>query len=96
MPQVWIAIFFILLAMTELYQSIEKIDLPFPVYLVLGTLLAIASNYHQHQALFTQDRTLTLPENEESPVLTSIELPILPISTNNHAEISESIERDRA
>ncbi len=96
MPQVWIAIFFILLAMTELYQSIEKINLPFPVYLVLGTLLAVASNYHQHQALLIQDRTLTLPENEESPVLTSIELPVLPISINNNGETNESVNNDRA
>jgi hypothetical protein len=47
MPQFWIAIFFMLLAVTELYQSIKDIDLPLPVYLVLGTILAVASNYQQ-------------------------------------------------
>ncbi len=45
MPQFWIAIFFILLAIAELYQSVRAIALPFPAYLVLGTLLAVASNY---------------------------------------------------
>jgi hypothetical protein len=47
MPQFWIAIFFMLLAVAELYQSIKDIDLPLPVYLVLGTILAVASNYQQ-------------------------------------------------
>jgi hypothetical protein len=47
MPQFWIAIFFILLAVAELYQSIKDIDLPLPVYLGLGTILAVASNYQQ-------------------------------------------------
>jgi hypothetical protein len=44
MPQFWIAIFFILLAGAELYQSVKEIALPFPVYLVLGTVLAVAAN----------------------------------------------------
>ena len=47
MPQFWIAIFFLLLAVAELYQSIKDIDLPLPVYLGLGTILAVASNYQQ-------------------------------------------------
>jgi hypothetical protein len=47
MSQFWIAVFFILLAIAELYQSIKDIDLPLPVYLGLGTVLAIASNYQQ-------------------------------------------------
>jgi hypothetical protein len=47
MPQFWIAIFFILLAVAELYQSIKDIDLPLPIYLGLGTILAVASNYQQ-------------------------------------------------
>ncbi len=59
MPQFWIAIFFILLAATELYQSIKDINLPFPVYLVLGTILAVAAN-SQRQFSFTQDRQVTL------------------------------------
>jgi hypothetical protein len=60
MPQFWIAIFFILLAVAELYQSIKDIDLPLPVYLGLGTILAIASNYHQRSS-FSPDLQLTLP-----------------------------------
>ena len=94
MPQVWIALFFILLALTELYQSIQKIDLPFPVYLVLGTLLAVASNY-QYKVLFDQTRSVTLPESGKMSALTSIQLPVLPISTNNDAKTNETANNDR-
>ncbi len=45
MPQFWIAVFFILLAIAQLYQSVKEIALPLPAYLVLGALLAVASNY---------------------------------------------------
>ena len=58
MPQFWIAIFFILLAVAQLYESIKKIELPLPVYLVLGTILAIASNFHQKFSL-SPDRSPT-------------------------------------
>lgn len=54
MPQFWIAIFFIFLAAAQLYDSIKNINLPFPVYLVLGTLLAVASN---SQAKFSPSYT---------------------------------------
>jgi hypothetical protein len=58
MPQFWIAIFFMLLAAAQLYESIKKIELPLPVYLVLGTILAIASNFHQESSL-SSDRSPT-------------------------------------
>jgi hypothetical protein len=77
MPQFWIAIFFILLAIAELYQSIKDINLPFPVYLVLGTVLAVASNSHSKFS-FSHDRQTTLPAiNESDPVLVAVETNIL-------------------
>jgi hypothetical protein len=77
MPQFWIAIFFILLAIAELYQSIKNIDLPLPVYLGLGTILAVASNYQQ-QLLFERDRQITqLPTSTADPVLSSVPAPLL-------------------
>ena len=87
-PQFWIAIFFILLAVAELYQSIKEIDLPFPVYLVLGTLLAVASNY-QHQTTLGQIQQVTLEEIKTAdPVLSSIQSPVLPAR--------EKVREDRA
>ena len=93
MPQVWIAIFFILLAVTELYQSIKEIDLPFPVYLVLGSILAIASNY-QHKVLCGQAREITPLELGIAPVLKSTQLPVLPTPVNHDAKAYGSIDED--
>jgi hypothetical protein len=86
MPQAWIAIFFILLAVAELYQSVKDITLPFPIYLVLGAVLAVASNYQQPLG-FGQTQKVTLQEiKEPSPVLTAIETPLLNVSENSDRE----------
>jgi hypothetical protein len=52
MVQLAIALFFGLFAIVEIYQSVKNVQLPMPIYLVLGILLAIASN-------------ATLPNNNE-------------------------------
>ena len=44
MVQLSIVLFFGLFAVVEMYQSIKNVQLPLPVYLMLGMLLAIASN----------------------------------------------------
>ncbi len=44
MVQLSIVVFFGLFAAVELYQSVKNVQLPMPVYLVLGILLAVASN----------------------------------------------------
>ncbi len=44
MVQLSIVLFFGLFAVVEIYQSLKSVQLPMPVYLVLGILLAIASN----------------------------------------------------
>ena len=83
MPQFWIAIFFILLAIAQLYQSIKDINLPLPVYLVLGTMLAVASNA-QHKFSFDRDRQVILPEVKKTdPVLNSIQTPLLTTTDPN-------------
>jgi hypothetical protein len=64
MPQFWIVFFFILLAVAELYQSVKDITLPFPVYLILGAVLAVASNY-QHQISSAQNQRVTLQELDQ-------------------------------
>jgi hypothetical protein len=85
MAQFWIAIFFILLSIAQLYQSIKDINLPFPVYLVLGTILAVAAN-PQHKFSFVPTQQVTLPEvktpdpalttaAQTSPVLTATDTP---------------------
>jgi hypothetical protein len=80
MAQFWIAIFFIFLAVAQLYQSIKDINLPLPVYLVLGAMLAVASN-SQQQLSFTPARQITLPTPEElEPILSLI--PAHPFADN--------------
>jgi hypothetical protein len=86
MAQFWIAIFFILLAIAQLYQSIKDINLPFPVYLVLGTVLAVAAN-PQHKFSFVPTQQVTLQEIKTpdpvlataatSPILTAIDTPAI-------------------
>jgi hypothetical protein len=44
MVQLSIVLFFGLFAVVETYQSVKNVQLPMPVYLILGILLAIASN----------------------------------------------------
>ena len=76
MPQFWIAIFFIVIAIAQLFQSIKEIDLPFPVYLVLGTVLAIASNA-AGKLSFSPAPATRSELKEPDPVLTSAQSPIL-------------------
>ncbi len=66
MPQFWIAIFFTLLAVAELYQSIKDVDLPLPVYLGLGMILAVASNYQQQLPFDSALVKTTLVENSSA------------------------------
>jgi ABC-type Na+ efflux pump permease subunit len=48
MVQLSIVVFFGLFAAVEIYQSVKNVQLPMPVYLVLGILLAVASNASRH------------------------------------------------
>jgi hypothetical protein len=90
MPQFWIAIFFILLAVAELYQSVKEIALPFPAYLVLGTLLAVASNY-QYKAKIGTLHSVPRPEVKVAdPSLSSSQLPSLPTAASA-ADLADSV-----
>jgi hypothetical protein len=73
MPQFWIATFFILLAVAQVYQSIKDINLPLPVYLVLGTVLAVASNANQKLAFgASSDARVSIQEiKEPAPAISS-------------------------
>jgi hypothetical protein len=88
MTQFWIAIFFMLLAVAQLYQSIKDINLPFSVYLVLGTILAIAAN-PQHKFSFVPSQPVTLPEiKTPDPVLTTAAATSPQLTTTNIPEIA--------
>ncbi|MCY7369275.1 MAG: hypothetical protein LH474_14135 [Chamaesiphon sp.] len=85
MPQFWIAIFFIFLAVAQLYDSIKDINLPFQVYLVLGTLLAVASN---SQAKFSLD-------HPRQPAATGLPLAALGLSVSQATLLAPATSKDR-
>jgi hypothetical protein len=92
MPQFWIAIFFILLAATQLYQSIKDINLPFPVYLVLGTVLAVAAN-SQHKFSFIPHQQVIQAIKAPEPVLSTQTAPILTATeATTPVQLVETIE----
>ena len=91
MPQFWIAIFFITLAIAQLFQLIKEIDLPFPVYLVLGAVLAITSNA---QGMFSFDRAKAIIPviQDPAPILKSVQPPISIAASPTNSHRSEDGE----
>jgi hypothetical protein len=87
MPQFWIAIFFMLLAAAQLYESIKEIELPLPVYLVLGTILAIASNLHQNFSLSSDQLSIKIQPQAASPILCDATSQLL--ASAEHQDIHE-------
>lgn len=50
--RVWLACFFLLFALAELFDWIKHISLPLPIYILGGAFLAIASNFNKHWGVF--------------------------------------------
>ena len=87
MAQFWIAVFFILLASAQLVQSIKEIVLPFPVYLILGMVLAIAANPRSRLA-FIPTQQVTLQEIKvPHPVITAPDRPLIAANPHNVAPV---------
>jgi hypothetical protein len=73
MVQLAIALFFGLFAIVEIYQSVKNVQLPMPIYLVLGILLAIVSN-----ATLQNSSEQITTENINPPIPTTPPAPQLP------------------
>ncbi|MEA5603852.1 hypothetical protein [Nostoc sp. UHCC 0252] len=43
--KVWLACFLVLFALAELFDWLQKFNLPLPIYILGGAFLAVASNY---------------------------------------------------
>ncbi|GEM_PF-4072586 len=92
MAQFWIAVFFILLAIVQLFQSIQAINLPFPVYLILGMVLAIAAN-PQLKFSFGANQPVTLQEPKKlDPVSTAQTTTLLAAGDTQIAAKLDAIE----
>lgn len=59
--RIWLITFCILFAATQLWEWIEHLRVPFPVYWVAGIALAIASNYRRVFPQGDRERDVKLP-----------------------------------
>jgi hypothetical protein len=80
MVQLAIVVFFGLFATVEIYQSVKNIQLPLPIYLALGIVLAVVSNLSglrqtpaSEPTLFVMAPTNSLGAQEEIQVISSID-----------------------
>ncbi|MBD2357196.1 hypothetical protein H6G41_21650 [Tolypothrix sp. FACHB-123] len=66
--RVWLACFFVLFALAELFDWVKEFSLPLPIYILGGAFLAVASNYDKIVGSYLSDRTI-----ERSPQPTPLE-----------------------
>jgi len=43
--RIWLACFFVLFALAQFFDWLQKFNLPLPIYILGGAFLAVASNY---------------------------------------------------
>ncbi|MUL34996.1 hypothetical protein [Gloeocapsopsis dulcis] len=72
--KVWLACFFLLFALAELFQWAKQFSFPLPIYILGGAFLAIASNYDKLGGL----RSLA---HHEQPIVNSASQPSITDST---------------
>ncbi|GAB4370598.1 MAG: hypothetical protein Kow00121_11440 [Elainellaceae cyanobacterium] len=68
--QVWVVCFVIFFGSAELYQWVQGITLPMPVFVIAGALLAIASNadkFPRKSTLLTSPTSVSSPAPPASP-----------------------------
>jgi hypothetical protein len=93
MVQLSIVLFFGLFAVVEIYQSIKNVQLPMPVYLVLGIMLAIASNVAKQ--LPASSENITEAELVNSELIATESLTLLPtLKTHNPKQVIPSVEQN--
>ena len=49
--RIWLACFFVLFALAQLFDWLQNLTLPLPIYILGGSFLAIASNYNKRWGL---------------------------------------------
>ncbi|MEC4815515.1 MAG: hypothetical protein SAK29_19900 [Scytonema sp. PMC 1069.18] len=72
--RVWLACFFVLFALAELFDWVKEFQLPLPIYILGGAFLAVASNYdklfgYNLSEMIAREATATLeqPQLDSSP-----------------------------
>ena len=60
--RIWLACFFVLFALAELFDWVKELSLPLPIYILGGAFLAIASNYNRLIAPYLNNANDTIVE----------------------------------
>ena len=64
--KVWLACFLVLFALAELFDWLQKFNLPLPIYILGGAFLAVASNYDKIVGSYFNDAiSEALPEQPQ-------------------------------
>ncbi|MFN6464422.1 MAG: hypothetical protein RMZ41_021770 [Nostoc sp. DedVER02] len=76
--KVWLACFLVLFALAELFDWLQKFNLPLPIYILGGAFLAVASNYDKIIGSYFEDSSMEA--SLEQPQLDSLTPSTNPIS----------------
>lgn len=89
--RVWLACFLVLFALAELFDWLQKFNLPLPIYILGGAFLAVASNYDKIVGSYFTDATIdTQPEQPQLDLPTQSSSPISFTITNPIKDAQES------
>ncbi|MBD2410449.1 hypothetical protein FACHB389_26560 [Nostoc calcicola FACHB-389] len=76
--RVWLACFFLLFALSQFFDWLQKFNLPLPIYILGGAFLAVASNYDKIVGSYLTDPSMEA--SLEHPQLDSTTASTEPIS----------------
>lgn len=63
--KVWLACIFVLFALAKLFDWVQELSLPLPIYILGGAFLAVASNYDKIVGSTLSNATEALPEQAQ-------------------------------
>ncbi|OUL32283.1 hypothetical protein BV372_19360 [Nostoc sp. T09] len=88
--RVWLACFFVLFALAELFDWVKEFTLPLPIYILGGAFLAVASNYDKIVGSYFNDGTIE--RSPEPPQLDSSPQSLSPISLPEPQNRKQEVE----
>jgi len=89
--RVWLACFLVLFALAQLFDWLQKFQLPLPIYILGGAFLAVASNYDKLFSSYVSNGNGQVPS--EQPPLDSPSQPTRSISfaiSQHHEDLPQS------
>ncbi len=88
--RVWLACFLVLFALAQLFDWIEQLKLPLPIYILGGAFLAVASNYDKLVGTYDGNNIADagIETQLEQSQLNSLSNPKVPVSLQE-SEVNE-------